>query len=664
VGKRTFGPEFYQPMLATASDHVPVSDGWVFEPKFDGIRIVAIAAPDAVAMMSRNGIDKARQFPEVSDALKALARKSKRHLVLDGEVVAIDAKGEPARFEALQGRMHLAGERDVASAAGSTPTAFIAFDVLVDGGDLLVDETWTVRRKRLEKILKVADKKSRLRISSVSDDSSALLKDALKRGWEGILAKRSDARYDPGKRVKSWLKIKLEHEQEFVIGGWTDPGGSRTHFGALLLGYYEKGKLRYCGNVGTGFSDKTLAALAKQFKPLKSKKSPFSDFPDELLGSAHFLEPKLVAQVRFNEWTSTGMLRHPAYLGLRDDKKAKDVVREKNTKASAASKTPEWVGREWQHASKAETAKPGAESRKPSHESRVPSHEIKFTSLDKMFFPVPKYTKGRLIEFYREISPWLNAAIKDRPMVLKRYPNGITQQWFYQHKALTAPPAGVRAENVVEGGENELRYIGGDTTTLLYLVQLGAISTDPWHSRIQSSMHADYSIVDLDPGPNAKFKRVVQVANWVKEVLDELGLHAVPKTSGASGIHIVLPLPAGADYEISRVLAELVARTVNERHPKETTVLRTVKQRAADAVYLDYLQNIRGKTVASVYSARAEPYASVSTPLKWNELTSDLSPLDFTIENVVKRIKRVGDLWALGMKKKNRLPGIVGDAAA
>ena len=295
--------------------------------------------------------------------------------------------------------------------------------------------------------------------------------------------------------------------------------------------------------------------------------------------------------------------------------------------------------------------------------------KLEVTNLGKIFFPAPKITKGRLLEYYAEVSPYLLPALEDRPLVLKRWPNGIQKGGeFYQQKAPDKVPPGVRVESVSdEGITTERRLIGGDLATLLYIVQLGAISTDPWHSRVQSIADADYSIVDLDPGPKATFKRVVQIARWVHEELDELGLHAVPKTSGASGIHIVLPLPRGASYEVSVTLAQLVATRVNKKHPKETTIVRAVKARPENAVYVDYLQNIRGKTVASVYSARAETHASVSTPLKWNELTDDLSPRDFTIENVPARIKRVGDLWGTGMKKLNRLPGIVdegGDAAA
>mgnify|MGYP001566800261 FL=1 len=638
-------------MLASPGDRAPSGDGWAYEPKYDGIRVVCLVAPDAVALMTRNGHDKAAQFPEVAKALRALAARLKRHLVVDGEIVALDRTGNPARFEALQGRMQLRDEMSVRAAAGHTPAAMYVFDLLVDGDELLVNDAWDHRRMRLEKVMKsVAPASNKwLRLTEVAlETPEDLLREALANGWEGIIAKRRDGRYDPGRRVRHWQKIKLEHQQEFVVGGWTDPRKSRQHMGALLLGYYKGGKLHYAGSVGTGFTDKALADIARKLKAIERDTPAFTDFPAGLMTGAHFVAPKFVAQVRFNEWTSTGMLRHPAFLGLRDDKAARQVTRERTTpRTAAANNTAHELDTVHVPARKASATK------------------ITFTNLDKIFFPVPRITKGRLLQYYADISPCLLPALRDRPMVLRRLPNGITQEAFYQQKALVQPPDGVRVEPVAdEGIDTELRFIGGDLPTLLYLIQLGAISTDPWHSRVQSVANPDYSIVDLDPGPTATFKRVVQVARWVKEELDELGLHAVPKTSGASGIHIVLPLPRGATYELSRVLAELVARRVNEKHPKETTVKRGVRSRPPDAVYVDYLQNIRGKTVASVYSARAETYASTSTPLKWTELTNDLSPLDFTIENLVKRVKRVGDLWALGMRRPNRLPGIIGDAAA
>ncbi|HEX7938798.1 MAG TPA: non-homologous end-joining DNA ligase, partial [Gemmatimonadaceae bacterium] len=455
-----------QPMLASPGDRAPSGEGWAYEPKYDGIRVVCLVAPNAVALMTRNGYDKAAQFPEVAKALKALAAKLRRHLVVDGEIVAIDQKGNPARFEALQGRMHLRGEETVRAMTSHTPTAIYLFDLLVDDDEMLVDEHWDTRRRRLEKVMKAVPPSARkwLRLTDVAlETPEDMLREALANGWEGIIAKRRDGRYDPGRRVKHWQKIKLEHQQEFVVGGWTDPRRSRQHLGALLLGYYKAGKLLYAGSVGTGFSDKALSEIHRKLRAIERDTPAFADFPTELQGGAHFAAPKFVAQVRFNEWTSTGMLRHPAFLGLRDDKAARQVTREKTTaRTASANDTAHEL---------ASVQKPGAERREPN------SAGIKFTSLDKVFFPVPKITKGHLLQYYADISPWLLPALKDRPMVLKRYPNGITQEAFYQHKALSEPPDGVRAEEVVENGDSELRYIGGDLPTLLYLVQLGAIST-------------------------------------------------------------------------------------------------------------------------------------------------------------------------------------------
>jgi bifunctional non-homologous end joining protein LigD len=285
--------------------------------------------------------------------------------------------------------------------------------------------------------------------------------------------------------------------------------------------------------------------------------------------------------------------------------------------------------------------------------------KLDVTNLKKVFFPDSGHTKGDLLRYYATVAPYILPAIEDRPLVLKRFPNGIKGMAFYQQKAPDEAPPSVRVEEVRdEGIETQKRLVGGDLATLLYIVQLGAVSVDPWHSRVQSIEHADYSIIDLDPGPKATFERVIQVAKWVKEVLDELGLHAVPKTSGASGIHIVLPVGAKVPNDSARMVAELVATAVADRHPKEATIVRAVKERAPAAVYVDYLQNIRGKTVAGVYSVRASKGATVSTPLKWEEIKSGLSPADFTIDNVPARIAKVGDLWAKGMKKVNDLQNL------
>lgn len=668
-------------MLASAGKEVPAGDEWVFEPKYDGIRIIALLLGDAVALLTRNGHDKCRQFPEITSCLRELARKLGRNLVLDGEIVALDERGEPARFQDLQGRMHVLDEGVVSHRSSAAPAAFVAFDILVDDDELLLDAPWEGRRKRLTRVLRAAPPsvKRVIRLSDVVEASpDAMLREAQRNGWEGVMAKRRDSRYEPGRRVRHWQKLKLENRQEFVVGGWTQPRNSRKHFGTLLLGYYDTdGKLVYAGHSGGGFSNALLDEIHGKLRAIEKKQSPFTTTP-KTNEAAHWVAPKYVAEVKFTEWTSGGMLRHPIFLGLREDKNPKSVVREPATATTgSARRNPTRVA--------SATAKKSARKPKaPSTPSAVIQQlrgnakkavratiqidsktKLDVTNLGKIFFPVPKITKGRLMEYYAEVSPYLLPALEDRPLVLKRYPNGIKAEAFYQQKAPDKEPPGVRVEPVTdEGITTERRLIAGDLVTLLYIVQLGAVSTDPWHSRVASIAEPDYSIVDLDPGPTATFKRVIQVARWVKEELDELGLHGVPKTSGASGIHIVLPLPRGASYEISRTLAELVARRVNEKHPKETTVHRWVKSRPTAAVYVDYLQNIRGKTVASVYSARAETHASVSTPLKWSELTNDLDPRDFTVATLPKRLKRVGDLWAAGMRRPNRLPGVIGDAAA
>jgi bifunctional non-homologous end joining protein LigD len=288
---------------------------------------------------------------------------------------------------------------------------------------------------------------------------------------------------------------------------------------------------------------------------------------------------------------------------------------------------------------------------------------LEVSNLDKCFFPKRGYTKGDLLAYYASVSPFLLPAIADRPLVMKRFPNGVNGPSFYQQRAPESTPRGVRVEPVAdEGLKTQDRLVGGDLATLLYVIQLGAISIDPWHSRVQSVGDADYAIVDLDPGPRASFRRVVDVALWVGEELDRLGLHGVPKTSGSSGIHIVLPLVAGTPNETARLVAEIVATRVSERHPRETTVTRWVQSRPTSAVYVDFLQNIRGKTVAGVYSARATPEATVSTPLRWNELTSSLDPRDFTIESMGARLRETGDLWREGVRRANDPRRLLGDA--
>lgn len=649
------------PMLAVAATEAPTGGGWTFEPKYDGIRVLVLAQDRQVAIVSRNELDKSAQFPEVAEAVAALSARLRAPLILDGEIVAI-VDGKPARFQALQSRMH--ATRGVEHHREATPASLIAFDVLLRGKEQLVDAPWTERRQHLERVLR--DRESaQLQLGGTSPDGDAMFEEARASGWEGLIAKRTDSRYRVGVRSRDWLKLKLERRQELVVGGYTKPRGSRAHLGALLVGYFDGKTLVYAGHVGGGFSRASLADMQGRLKPLLRPNSPFVPAP-KTNEPAAWVEPKVVVEVRFNEWTSDGKLRQPVFVGVREDKSARSVKREPSilVDAPAAAKRVRSIARA--------SATPSATSRiiDQLHEIEEQGGDGKLdlgregkldvTSLGKVFFPRARRTKGDLMRFYVSISPALLPAMRDRPLVLKRFPNGVGGPTFYQQRAPDNFPAGVRAEPAADDGE--LRLIGGNLVTLLYTVQLGAISVDPWHARVGSLQMPDYTVIDLDPGEGAGFRKVVQVALLVREELKRHGLKGVPKTSGASGMHVAVPLPSGVNEESARLLAELIATNVATRSPKLATVVRSVRARPRGTVYVDFLQNIRGKSVAGVYSVRAVPAATVSTPLRWNEVDDALDPADYTMDVAVERLKRVGDLWAAGMKASNTLRGFTTDS--
>jgi len=684
-----FGGGALEPMYASVGSEVP-GEGWTFEPKYDGIRVLAYATSQSVKLVTRNGKDKAQQFPEIVASLRKLATQTKRSLVLDGEIVAL-IDGEPARFQELQGRMHVKESHMIERHSTSTPAALILFDILLDGDDVLLREPWTTRRARLVK--RVGKRVStQIRVTdSAEGDGKKMLEKARRQGWEGIIAKRTDARYEPGNRSRSWLKLKIEFRQEFVIGGYTEPRNSREHIGALLLGYFDGDRFIYVGHAGGGFTRQGLADMYRKLKTLEIKSSPFEETP-KTNEKAHWVKPKFVVEIKFSEWTADRRLRQPIFLGVRDDKRAHEVgleptsVQKKSTRGGS-------IARRQARPSVAARAKVATRTRKKpkltASSARKPVNEtdtgslleqlaaiekrggdgsldfgkgrtLKVSNLDKVFFPKEKYTKGAVMRYYARIADFILPTILDRPLVLKRFPNGIDGEAFYQQKASETTPKEVRVETIEnDDGEKQRRIIGGDLLTLLYTIQLGAVSVDPWHSRVQSMEYADYTIIDLDPGARANFGRVVEVARWAKRVIDGFGLHATIKTSGSTGLHIYLPLPPRTPNEAATLVAQMIATKVAEAHPKEATIERFVKARGAATVYIDYLQNIRGKTVAGPYCARARPGAPVSTPLQWTELTDDLDPRDFTIANAAERFEKLGDIWGEAMKKKNSLRALV-----
>jgi bifunctional non-homologous end joining protein LigD len=660
-------------MLATSGGPPPAGREWVLEPKYDGIRALSLADPRGAVLVSRNGNDKTAQFPDVAAALARVAARAGRLLVLDGEIVAL-TDGNPGRFQQLQGRIH--GEhRNGAPAAG-----FVAFDLLHDGDDSLLSLPWSERRARLEQLL-ARPPAGVLLAETLRGSLASATERARRSGWEGLIAKRADSAYDPGRRSPAWRKIKVEHQQEFVVGGWTAPRNTRQHLGSLLVGYYEGDRFIYAGHVGTGFDVATLGDVHARLVRLERKTPPFETAP-RVNTPARWTEPRMVVEVRFNEWTDEGKLRQPVFLGVRDDKRARDVVREPGPsglprsvtaireRAGSAAAPAAGLVRQRRRTAAATLVRPVAprknlvaaldeiEDAGGSGTLTLGDSSLAVSNLGKVFFPVTGTTKGDLMRYYARIAPHLLPAIADRPLVLKRFPNGVRGSAFYQQRAQGAIPAGVRVEPV-EGSEGaEPRFVGGDLPTLLHLVQLGAVSVDPWHARVGSLDCADYSIIDLDPGPKAPFRRVVEVAHAAIEELDRLGLRWVIKTSGARGLHLFVPLAAGTPDEAARLLAELVATRVAERHPKIATVVRAVARRPVGTVYVDYLQNIRGKTVASVYAVRARPTPTVSTPLMPEELTPDLDPREFTVDTVLARMHETGDLWARAMRRPNSLDGL------
>ena len=671
------------PMLATIGTTIPTGAGWTFEPKYDGVRVLAFAAGASVRLITRNGKDKSHQFPEVTAGVRALALRRKRPFVLDGEIVAFSGDA-PARFQALQSRMHLQGERDIAGQVKSTPSALIAFDLLVDGDSVLLDQPWNVRRKRLERFIGARAPKGLRLGDSAPGDGEKLLARARRDDWEGIIAKRVDSTYQPGARSRDWLKLKVEFRQEFVVGGYTEPRNTREHLGAILLGYFDGDDLVYVGHTGGGFTRESLAAMAKRLARLERKSSPFST-PVRTNEKAHWVRPEVVVEVKFNEWTADSRLRQPIFLGVRDDKDPREVTREatsvqrghgvaraaatrRRTGAAASVKSPPKKSAAKRTAKRSASAVSGTDARleveldAAEHERRD-AHltlgrgvTLSLSSLDKVWFPgrAGGYTKGDVLRHYVRVAPFILPVMEDRPLVLKRFPDGINGEAFYQQKAPPNPPAGVRVDTIEDAdGDRVERLVGGSLATLLYQVQLGTISVDPWHARVKSLGFADYSVIDLDPGPRAKFDRVVEVATWVKAELDRLGLRAALKTSGSTGLHIFLPLPARTSNEAALLIAQLVATRVASAHPREATVERTVSARPKATVYVDYLQNVLGKSVAAAYAVRARPGATVSTPLEWDELTSKLDPRDFTIGTVGERFARVGDIWSLALANRN-----------
>ncbi|RYG46558.1 MAG: DNA ligase D, partial [Chitinophagaceae bacterium] len=567
-------------------------------------------------------------------------KKWKLDAVVDGEVVVVNDDGI-SNFGDLQNwRSEADGH-----------LYYYVFDMLwIDGRDLS-QLPLNSRRAVLEQYV---PKDGIIRLSTAFETSGIEFFNAAKEmGLEGIMAKRKESVYSSGDRSKDWLKIKANKRQEMVIGGYTRNTDSSKLFSALLLGVYEKGKLRYTGKVGTGFNDKMQKEMLATFKKYIIKTPPFDETPDinkpsrfrpnPPKATATWLKPVLVCEVSFTEMTSDGIMRHPSFEGMRSDKEAKLIVEESPRKTSATVRKTEALG-----------MVPPADKTKrrtllnPTDETQVRKingHELKFTNLSKIYWPKEKITKRDMLNYYYRVAPYILPYLKNRPQSMLRHPDGIEGEAFFYKDVTGKAPGWVETYKYNSDTDSRVRnyLVAKDEASLLYMASLGAIEMNPWHSTINKEDHPDWCIIDLDPGKTT-FEQVIEAAQVTKQVLDEINVNGYPKTSGSKGIHIYIPLGAKYTYEQSREFARALASTVNQRIPSFTSIERVVKNRKGK-MYIDFLQNRPQATVSAPYSIRPKPGATVSMPLHWTEVKKGLKMSDFTIFNAVPRIEKEGDLF-------------------
>jgi bifunctional non-homologous end joining protein LigD len=609
AGPRSAVRNDYRPMLATLAQELPRGDDWLFEVKWDGYRALGYVRDGEAKLVSRNGNDLTGRFPDVAKALAKAVRSPE--CVVDGEVCALDEQGRPSYSAMQQGKP-------------GTPIVYEVFDVLEIDGTSVLDLLLTERRKRLEQLLDARN--TTVRLSPFFDDGEALLEAAARQGLEGVMAKRATSPYSEGKRPRHWLKIKTHARQEFVICGWTKGQGRRAgSFGSLVLGAYRDGELNWVGNCGTGFTERDIDELLAKLEPLRRDACPFPvvpKMPKVQKGGVVWVEPALVCEVEFAEWTHDGHLRAPSFQGLRDDKIPTEVRREEPVEAE--------------------------------------SGRMKLSNRDKVFFPDEGITKGDLIEYYRAVAPALLPHLRDRPFTMRRYPDGAFGKAFFQKDAPKHMPDWIptfRAHVSTREAPSRKKWIDtpvvNDEDALLWMVNMGCIDMNTWYSRVDKPDRPDFVLFDLDPSPDVGFKETVQVALIVKAALDALGLESFPKTSSADGMHVLVPVERRYTYDDTREFSEIVARAIARTHRGLATTEWAKSKRRG--VLIDSNQNGEGKTIASVYSVRPRPGAPVSTPLRWDEMNETLDPSAFTMNVVLERVRAHGDLFEGVLTTRQRL---------
>jgi bifunctional non-homologous end joining protein LigD len=669
-GKIEEMPATLSPMLAETGETAFHRSGWMWEPKLDGYRVLAFVGVDGVRLKSRRGLELGGDFPRLAAELAQQAAP----MILDGEIVAFDAGGRPS-FHAMQNRRP------------NDPAVFYAFDLLWFAGVDLRRHPYGERRRYLAQCLLPSPL---VQLVHAQEDGVALAQAALASGFEGVIGKRMEGRYEAGKRSAAWLKVKPVKSAEFVIGGYTRGKGSRAPLGALLVGTWEDGKLVYASHVGSGFDDRTLKAVKAKLAPLERKTRPFADEPERNAPTT-WVEPKLVAEVEFHSWTGDGRLRAPVFLRLRDDVDPKSVSR-----APAAPAAPR---------SELEDVVRQLDAPRASLTLAVGTARIKLTHLDRVYWPAspalrqPALTKRDLLRYLAQVSPYMLPHLADRPLTLIRMPEGIEGERFYQKHWTQARPDFVDTLQVHSDHKDEDHevLVCNNLATLLWLAQSGTLEFHVWHSRAKPGpdtdvngtdfatatgldasilSYSDYVVFDIDPyiysGKEAPgeepelntvaFEKGKEVAFRLRALLQSMQLEPIVKTSGKTGLHVFVPVRRTLDFEAARHVSELVGRHLVRMHPKEITQEWSVPKRTGK-IFMDFNMNVRGKTLNAAYSPRGAPGAPVSMPLGWEELAG-AHPLDFRIANAAERLAQTGDRWAGALSRKQGLEAALERAKA
>lgn len=674
-------PAKLAPMLAETGEAVRSSPEWLYEPKVDGYRVVAFVRGDTVRLQSRRGIDLTPAFPEiVSELLSQAIDTAKGTMILDAEIVALAADARPS-FNALQNRIQLKTPREIADAQREAPVVLLCFDLLHFAGLNLRGSPYADRRRYLSQCLLPS---AHIQLVHASADAEKLYAASLDSGFEGIVAKRRDGTYQPGKRSSAWLKIKASRTEEFVVGGYTQGKGAREPLGALLLGYWSGKKLQYAGHVGSGLTQAIVKELQPRLDALTRKTPPFAEKPP-LHRPTTWLEPELVAEITFTEWTPDRLLRAPVFIRLREDitprsvtRSSKDSPQKARVKASKAAATA---------VSEVDAILQQLESKANQINLAVGGAQIRLTNLDRVYWPAderarrPPITKRDLIRYLAGVSRFMLPHLRDRPLTMIRMPEGIDGERFFQKHSERRLPDFVETVNVFSEhkGEKHDYVLANNLPTLLWLGQMGTLEFHVWHSRaslgadaavdstdydssvaaLEASVlnYPDYVVFDIDPyiysGKEAKgaepelnrkgFAGGRKVAFWLRALLKEMSLEAVVKTSGKTGLHVFVPIERTVTFDGARQVCEMVGRHVMRQHPREITMEWAVVKRTGK-IFVDYNMNVRGKTLNVAYSPRGVRGAPVSMPLTWEELEA-AEPMDFTMGNVLARLERTGDRW-------------------